>query len=213
MEPISQRSSRVRRFFTTVTSLATVVPVTTVAERPIPRDTTVSALIGHALGTSTSLPPPLTYSPAVTAFALPKQDNLLRPPPPNAVRILSTRPPCSREEAKGRKAPYAAIPVSQTGGHPIISTARDSHAVHSNNQVNGGFYKQHATYGGAVAHILKHFATHVMPENLCSNCWLFHTGQCNSPTVDWNPLIDSRYHPLCAKCHVQHFPPCVVITK
>jgi hypothetical protein len=161
-------------------------------------------------------PPGPTPDP-VAAFCLPQQPGLIHPAPSDSERITPTRllPPLSAAAAAGarrKKCPYSSIPASQVGvpncHHPIITLAGDAEAVHANGQRNRGYKCSFQDYPSAVAHTLKHFATHEPPVGLCLNCFLFHDGTaCASPAYDWSSHI-GRDHPACPQCHQLHFPPC-----
>ena len=181
---------------------------------PSPAASTAGAslarIIASAFSPGVPLPAASSSSAVSQAFALPSQDNLDRPAPPNCERILPTRPPPPLQDVRSRPKPYAAIPLSQTGGHPLITTDMSAYATHSIGQDYGGFYTSFPTYAGALGHIIKHFANpnRPIPRGLCLNCFLFHHPHpCQSPTYDWNNHL-SPSHPTCLTCGRHHFPPC-----
>ena len=182
-------------------------------------EASVASILASALPPSLGLvfPPAGPPLDPVAAFRLPLQPGLVYPAPSDSERITPTRllPPLSAAAAAGtrrRKAPYASIPASQVGApvcnHPIITLAEDADAVHANGQRNRGYKCSFGDYPSAVAHTLKHFATHEPPAGLCMNCFLFHDGTaCASPAYDWSSHL-GRDHPACPQCHRLHFPPC-----
>ena len=179
-----------------------------------PADTSIACLLGSALPSYLDLPLPAAASSATTsdAFAPPAQTGLHAAAPPDSVRVLPTRPPPPLADIKSRTKAFSSIPRSQVGmphhPHPIISTARDADSVHANGVPNRGYKATFDTFGGALGHILHHYATHEPPPGLCMNCFLFHDGTaCASPAYDWSNLLAAT-HPACPQCRRPHHPPC-----
>ena len=98
----------------------------------------------------------------------------------------------------------------------LLGDASDYQQYQINTSCSGWAHKA-AQRAPCLLHVLSHYNQQGVPEGLCTNCYLYHPGECPDTPRDFQSLInavsllpkeDERYFPMkaCKLCQRIHAP-------